>query len=194
MPGLQRTRTSRFGTKLAEPTPRRSPIHSASQPAAPSTLLKLTTASPRSRSRGRGRRRRCSWCGGVTMSVPFRATSASPTRHREPRERPSRDARAKTKAGPLRSIREPPYSPERGPPRRRPARRRGPTTPKTCKFARAGRRQRQIGLVARPASPAQQGREPRALLRAASAPRRSVGRFVAAPQPRDARDPRKPRP
>ena len=42
-----------------------------------------------------------------------------------------------------------------------------PTTPKTCKFARAGRRQPQIGLVARPASPAQQGREPRTLLRAA---------------------------
>ena len=41
-----------------------------------------------------------------------------------------------------------------------------PTTPKTCKFARAGRRQPQIGLVARPASPAQQGRGPRALLRA----------------------------
>ena len=41
-----------------------------------------------------------------------------------------------------------------------------PTTPKTCKFARAGRRQPHIGLVARPASPAQQGRGPRALLRA----------------------------
>ncbi len=49
-----------------------------------------------------------------------------------------------------------------------------PTTPKTCKFARAGRRQPQIGLVARPASPAQQGREPRALLRAESRPLGSV--------------------
>ncbi len=54
-----------------------------------------------------------------------------------------------------------------------------PTTPKTCKFARAGRRQPQIGLVARPASPAQQGGEPRALLRAESTTR--AGRSLSSP-------------
>ena len=58
-----------------------------------------------------------------------------------------------------------------------------PTTPKTCKFARAGRRQPQIGLVARPASPAQQGREPRALLRAVGAPQRPLLRRSSPPTP-----------
>ena len=44
-----------------------------------------------------------------------------------------------------------------------------PTTPRTCKFARAGRRPPQIGLLARPASSAEQGRAPRPLLCARNA-------------------------
>ena len=68
----------------------------------------------------------------------------------EPRSR--HHARTANKAGPTHAA-----TPSPAPARARPAATSArssswPTTPKTCKFARAGRRQPQIGLVARPAS------------------------------------------
>ncbi len=57
-------------------------------------------------------------------------------------------------------------------------------TPRTCKFARAGRRQPQIGLVARPASPAQRGKG------ATHPPSRALEGVRSLPPPRGRSQPR----